>query len=120
LNPLLHLRGSITTLDGALIPEARDGFLVVKRWAREALSKYHGTARQASSQRVLLAGSRLTMYSEDKWEGTLHLERLRSAIMKVTELFGLLLDPRAGPGLAWDGITLYRLQQGTLRPYLYY
>jgi len=37
LNPLLHLRGSISTLNEDLIPEAADGFLTVKRWAFDVL-----------------------------------------------------------------------------------
>ena len=37
LNPLLHLSGSISTLNEDLIPEAADGFLTVKRWAFDVL-----------------------------------------------------------------------------------
>jgi hypothetical protein len=37
LNPLLHLSGSISTLNENLIPEARDGLSTVKRWAFDVL-----------------------------------------------------------------------------------
>ena len=37
LNPLLHLSGSISTLNEDLIPEAADGFSTVKRWAFDVL-----------------------------------------------------------------------------------
>jgi len=37
LNPLLHLSGSISTLNEDLIPEAAHGFLTVKRWALDVL-----------------------------------------------------------------------------------
>jgi hypothetical protein len=37
LNPLLHLSGSISTLNEDLIPEAAEGFSTVKRWVVEVL-----------------------------------------------------------------------------------
>ena len=37
LNPLLHLSGSISTLNESLIPEAADGLSTVKRWAFDVL-----------------------------------------------------------------------------------
>ena len=37
LNPLLHLNGSISTLNEDLIPEAAEGFSTVKRWADDVL-----------------------------------------------------------------------------------
>lgn len=39
LNPLLHLSGSISTLNEDLIPEAAVGFPTVKRWALNVLNK---------------------------------------------------------------------------------
>jgi hypothetical protein len=36
-----------------------------------------------------------------------NLESIRSAVSRATHLLGLILDP---PRLAWDGLTLYRLQ----------
>jgi hypothetical protein len=77
-------------LDGELIPEARDGFLVVKRWVDKALNT---GARQPPNQRVQLAATRLTISFEDKWEEAHHLEHLKSALTTATGIFGLLLDP---------------------------
>ena len=37
LNPLLHVGGSISTLNEDLIPEVTDGFTTVKRWALDVL-----------------------------------------------------------------------------------
>lgn len=37
LSPLLHLSGSISSLNEKLIPEAADGFSTVKRWAFDVL-----------------------------------------------------------------------------------
>jgi hypothetical protein len=37
LNPLLHVSGSISTLNEDLIPEAADGFSTVKKWAFDVL-----------------------------------------------------------------------------------
>jgi hypothetical protein len=39
LNPLLHISGSISTLNEDLIPEAAHGFSTVKRWAFDVLYK---------------------------------------------------------------------------------
>jgi hypothetical protein len=37
LNPLLHVSGSLSTLNEDLIPEAADGFSTVKKWAFDVL-----------------------------------------------------------------------------------
>ena len=39
MNPLSYLNGSISSLNKDLIPEAAEGFVIVKRWAFDVLYK---------------------------------------------------------------------------------
>jgi hypothetical protein len=113
-----------TTLKGMIVPEAWEGFSVVKRWANGALS---ALCRSRGEVRVNIdAGSykKVTEELKSGWEKTENLSRIRSAVSKATNLLDLLLDPGAPPNLpryAWDGITLYWLQEeDTIVPWPYF
>lgn len=113
-----------TTLNGKMVLEARDGFSTVKRWANGALN---ALGHSRGEVRVNIdAGSRKKVTEELKsgWEKTEDLSRIRSAVSKATNLLDLLLDPGALPILhryAWDGITLYWLQEeDTIVPWPYF
>jgi hypothetical protein len=113
-----------TTLKGKMVPEAREGFSAVKRWANGALN---ALGHSRGEVRVNIdAGSHKKVTEELKsgWEKTENLSRIRSTVSKATNLLDLLLDPGAlsiFPRYAWDGITLYRLQEeDTVIPWPYF
>ena len=109
LDPLFQLSNSIAILDKDLIPHAEDGFLVVKKWAVEALD---------GNKDKFLEHSRLRADLENGWKGNLHLKGLRGVVVKATAIFEILLDGRRPVG--WDGITLYRAGTEAYVPWHYY
>jgi hypothetical protein len=111
LKPPGPLTGGKYALKGELIPEALEGFLVVKRWSLGAFNALGyprvelqlGFAAQAGSYTEVMR--KLT----NGWERTANIDKLRGVVSRATHLLGgLLLDP---PALAWDGITLYRVRE---------
>jgi hypothetical protein len=58
------------------------------------------------------------------WERTEDLSRIRSAVSKATRLLDLSLDPGAFSAhsrYAWDGVTLYLMEEkATVVPWPYY
>lgn len=112
-----------TTLKGEMIPEARDGFSAVRRWA---LGTLNAPSRSRGDVRVVLnarSSEEITEELKSGWEKTEKLSRIRSAVSKTTHLFDLLWDPRAfstHSRYAWDGITLYLQQEGAIVPWPYY
>jgi len=119
-----HLTIAKTTLKGEMVPEARDGFSAVRRWALGALnvrSRPRGDVRVAFDAR---SSKKVTEELKSGWEKAENLSRIRSAVSNATHLLDLLLDPGARSThsrYAWDGLTLYWLQEeGTIVPWPYY
>ena len=119
-----HLTISETTLNGGMIPEARVGLSVVKRWAVGALnvpSRSRGDARVAFGARSY---KEVTEELKNGWEKTENLSRIRSAVSTATHLLDRLLDPgtpSTHSRYAWDGVTLYWLdEEVTVVPWPYY
>ena len=113
-----HLAISETTLNGEMIPEAWVGLSAVKRWALGALNPPSRSRGDARSYKGVIEELK------NRWEKTENLSRIRSAVSKATHLLDLLLDPgtfSTHSRYAWDGVTLYWLEEkGTVVPWPYY
>ena len=119
-----YLTVAETTLNGKMVLEARDGFSSVKRWANGALNALGHSRGEVRVNIDACSRKKVTGELKSGWEKTEDLSRIRSAVSKATNLLDLLLDPGALPILhryAWDGITLYWLQEeDTIVPWPYF
>jgi hypothetical protein len=120
LKPPGPLTGSKYALKGDLIPDALEGFCTAKRWALGALIALGRPNSELQPEFATVSYTEAMKELKSGWERTANPESIRSAISRATHLLGLLVDP---PRLAWDGLTLYRLEDEGHKfsgPYFYY
>jgi hypothetical protein len=98
------------------IPEYRDGFFTVKLWALGALCAF--SRSRGDFLRTFDPGfyQEVTDKLKKGWPEAADLDGIRNGVSIAIRLLELILDPPTSRH-AWDGLTLYRLQdEGAMLP----